>query len=400
MAHPWPDKVATISCQQVSSFIMSWSSASVGFWPKDRITVPNSFVVMVPSPSLSNKEKASLNSAICSSVSWSAMAQEAWESRDFRVNRHTLSQETRSRYAFQLFPIHGLCMSVSFHGWAWTNHFGRVMWHAKHVNWQLDLCQCGAFLRATDHPRRTLFALAFQRCCRPGADGSKQNKSQKWYQMIHNFQVVTKSHSKFLDLRIFAAVLLLSIAWFGLWTRVVFFTISRAFGIGLSSSYITQTLFRQGLSFPAWEKTAGLAWTDDDPERCFSCRAQTQNSLATRHFYITWTASQQTHKLIYPVYLDCIFSSCLQDKRLLYPWQNIRDCPGIGLSAWEPRWWSTYKAASALNIPASLLQLRSKAPSWCVGIFQELLSLSNKTGQKILNPSGRCWLHRIVICRT
>ena len=57
---------------------MSWSSASVGFWPKDRITVPNSFVVMVPSPSLSNKEKASLNSAICSSVSWSAMAQEAW----------------------------------------------------------------------------------------------------------------------------------------------------------------------------------------------------------------------------------------------------------------------------------------------------------------------------------
>ena len=36
------------------------------------LTVPNSFVVMVPSPSLSNREKASLNSAICSSVSWSA----------------------------------------------------------------------------------------------------------------------------------------------------------------------------------------------------------------------------------------------------------------------------------------------------------------------------------------
>lgn len=42
---------------------MSWSSASVGFWPRERITVPSSFVVMVPSPSLSNREKASLNSA-------------------------------------------------------------------------------------------------------------------------------------------------------------------------------------------------------------------------------------------------------------------------------------------------------------------------------------------------
>lgn len=37
------------------------------------MTVPNSLVVIVPSPSLSNREKASLNSAICSSVSWSAM---------------------------------------------------------------------------------------------------------------------------------------------------------------------------------------------------------------------------------------------------------------------------------------------------------------------------------------
>ena len=46
----------------------------VGFWPRLRITVPSSFVVIVPSPSLSNREKASLNSAICSSVSWSAVA--------------------------------------------------------------------------------------------------------------------------------------------------------------------------------------------------------------------------------------------------------------------------------------------------------------------------------------
>lgn len=51
---------------------MSCNSASVGFCPSDLMTVPNSLVVMVPSPSLSNSEKASLNSAICSSVSWSA----------------------------------------------------------------------------------------------------------------------------------------------------------------------------------------------------------------------------------------------------------------------------------------------------------------------------------------
>ncbi len=36
--------------------------SSVGFWPRERMTVPSSFVVMVPSPSLSNNENASLNS--------------------------------------------------------------------------------------------------------------------------------------------------------------------------------------------------------------------------------------------------------------------------------------------------------------------------------------------------
>jgi hypothetical protein len=34
----------------------------VGFCPSDLMTVPNSFVVIVPSPSLSNKLNASLNS--------------------------------------------------------------------------------------------------------------------------------------------------------------------------------------------------------------------------------------------------------------------------------------------------------------------------------------------------
>lgn len=42
-----------------TSLIISWSSASVGFCPSDLITVPNSFVVIVPSPSLSNNENAS-----------------------------------------------------------------------------------------------------------------------------------------------------------------------------------------------------------------------------------------------------------------------------------------------------------------------------------------------------
>ena len=54
---------------------MSRNSASVGFCPRVLITVPNSFVVTVPSPSLSRSGKASLNSAIRSSVGWSAMLQ-------------------------------------------------------------------------------------------------------------------------------------------------------------------------------------------------------------------------------------------------------------------------------------------------------------------------------------
>ncbi len=35
------------------------SSASVGFWPSERMTVPSSLVVIVPSPSLSKRAKAS-----------------------------------------------------------------------------------------------------------------------------------------------------------------------------------------------------------------------------------------------------------------------------------------------------------------------------------------------------
>jgi len=64
-----------------TSLIMSCNSASVGFCPSDLITVPSSLVVIVPSPSLSNSENASLNSAIhifflffdsvsCARLSW------------------------------------------------------------------------------------------------------------------------------------------------------------------------------------------------------------------------------------------------------------------------------------------------------------------------------------------
>ena len=45
-----------------TSFIISRNSASVGFCPSDLMTVPSSLVVIVPSPSLSNRLKASLNS--------------------------------------------------------------------------------------------------------------------------------------------------------------------------------------------------------------------------------------------------------------------------------------------------------------------------------------------------
>ena len=45
-----------------TSLIISVSSASDGFCPSERITVPNSLFDIVPSPSLSNNVNASLNS--------------------------------------------------------------------------------------------------------------------------------------------------------------------------------------------------------------------------------------------------------------------------------------------------------------------------------------------------
>lgn len=47
---------------------MFLSSDSVGLCPSDRMTIPSSSSVILPSRSLSNRLKASLNSAICSSV--------------------------------------------------------------------------------------------------------------------------------------------------------------------------------------------------------------------------------------------------------------------------------------------------------------------------------------------
>ncbi|KAG5292595.1 hypothetical protein I7I48_04735 [Histoplasma ohiense] len=62
-----------------TSLIMSCSSDSEGFCPRDRITVPNSLVVICPSPSLSNREKASLYSDTCSSVKESAIAADRFQ---------------------------------------------------------------------------------------------------------------------------------------------------------------------------------------------------------------------------------------------------------------------------------------------------------------------------------
>lgn len=55
--------------------------------PKDLITVPSSLVVMLPSPSLSKREKASLNSAICSSVSWSTCVRKHNDKHRFQINK-------------------------------------------------------------------------------------------------------------------------------------------------------------------------------------------------------------------------------------------------------------------------------------------------------------------------
>jgi hypothetical protein len=62
-------KQVGIKSSRPTSLIMSSSSAWVGFWPRERITVPSSLVVMVPLPSLSKREKASLNSVGCQQFS-------------------------------------------------------------------------------------------------------------------------------------------------------------------------------------------------------------------------------------------------------------------------------------------------------------------------------------------
>merc|ERR1712032_1725966 len=106
---------------------MSCSSASVGFCPRERITVPSSLVVIVPSPSLSNRENASLNSAICSTrvCSQGREEKEGETLREFNLhgqemhfpskkaseNRLTLSQLIRHLAACEM------CLSVFLSGW-------------------------------------------------------------------------------------------------------------------------------------------------------------------------------------------------------------------------------------------------------------------------------------------
>lgn len=104
-----------------TSLIMSWSSASVGFCPSERMTVPNSLVVMVPSPSLSKREKASLNSAICSSVSWSAYKSEKETTSGFqylrccntiRIRVVTTTTPPAQQHSAPLSPIRSECNHV------------------------------------------------------------------------------------------------------------------------------------------------------------------------------------------------------------------------------------------------------------------------------------------------
>lgn len=78
-----------------TSLIMSCSSASVGFCPSDLITVPSSLVVMVPSPSLSKREKASLNSGERKKCASSQVLQ---QSPIFRWRRKTQGSAPPSVY--------------------------------------------------------------------------------------------------------------------------------------------------------------------------------------------------------------------------------------------------------------------------------------------------------------
>ena len=71
-----------------TSLIISCNSASVGFWPRDRMTVPSSLVVTVPSPSLSNSENASLNSGNTDWRCWVYGWKHGWKS----VNRTSIVQ--------------------------------------------------------------------------------------------------------------------------------------------------------------------------------------------------------------------------------------------------------------------------------------------------------------------
>lgn len=95
IAYAWFNYQKSAKPSASTSFIISCSSDSVGFCPSDLITVPNSLVVIVPSPSLSNKEKASLNSAICSSVSWSAYKTNCFASE--HKNRSIITHEKQRK---------------------------------------------------------------------------------------------------------------------------------------------------------------------------------------------------------------------------------------------------------------------------------------------------------------
>lgn len=89
---------------------MSCSSPSVGFWPRLRMTVPNSIVVILPSPSLSKRLKASRNSKTGKSI--------------FLINKRI--DYSFWRFILCLFFIYFLYINISK-----GNGYEKILFHLK-----------------------------------------------------------------------------------------------------------------------------------------------------------------------------------------------------------------------------------------------------------------------------
>ena len=94
------------------------------------LTVPSSLVVMVPSPSLSKRENASLNSAICSSVNWSACRDKLWLGKDKKIKRKRVSQK-KGRELLTLTSMRGNWYIESL--WKCENYVLGTIWSPAFV---------------------------------------------------------------------------------------------------------------------------------------------------------------------------------------------------------------------------------------------------------------------------